>query len=539
MFELMAHQKKAAEIAATQNLALFHDCGTGKSLSALSIIDYYKQQGKGPALVVCPISIIGPAWMADCKKFTPHLSIVSLWGLTGQKRRDLLAKRYDIYIINFDAFKLSYDVLSNAGFQVIVVDESSKMKNHKSQITDALLSLAGIKRRSSKFKTRNIIPHRYILTGTPAPNDESEYWAQIKFIAGPGDYDHGFYDNFYAFRNRYFSTYNITPTVKGYRFKREQATHFKESMRPWIHVVRKKDVLDLPEQTHNIRAVLLSVAESVAYDQMENDMVAQLENDTIAAKNALTKALSLRELTSGFLYNPDNKDEIFRTGASKLNELKDLLDEIGHEQCIIWYNFEAEKNQILGAVDNILWVDEPGPRRDEVLDAFMQGKLQRLLANPASLGHGVTLTNCMYAVYFSLTASYENMEQSVNRIHRKGQTRPATYYYLIAAGTYDEVIYKTIQSKGNLVNSTLDYFRSKYGIDFQNDTTGGQAPFTQGLDLIGQELTQEAPAGIRNPAPVHGVPAKAGQSPGHQGHRRKPGGLSGYSGMLQRLICGN
>ena len=67
--KLFEHQKKAVRRAERGNLALFHDCGCGKTVTAISIIDHYRKAGHGPALVVCPLSIIDAAWIEDCKKF--------------------------------------------------------------------------------------------------------------------------------------------------------------------------------------------------------------------------------------------------------------------------------------------------------------------------------------------------------------------------------------------------------------------------------------------------------------------------------------
>ena len=49
---LYKHQQVAVERATKSNLALFHECGTGKTLTALKIIEYHKNRqqavGSGP-----------------------------------------------------------------------------------------------------------------------------------------------------------------------------------------------------------------------------------------------------------------------------------------------------------------------------------------------------------------------------------------------------------------------------------------------------------------------------------------------------------
>lgn len=449
------HQTEAHELAMLKNLALFHDCGTGKTFTGLNIIKYHKAQGYGPALVTCPLSIIEDAWFADCQKFTPELSIVSLWDKNPAKRKERLAESHDIYVANYETLKYLYDDICNKQFDMLFVDESSKMKNPKSQITRALLSFAGIHFRGSKFKTHNTIPLRYCLSGTPAPNNESEYWAQIKLIAGQGN--NGFNDNFYAFRNKYFYSIPLGMTgQKIFKFRESMRQEFMDAMKPYCHIVRKEDALDLPEQIHEIRKVYLSREEQKAYDTLKRELVLEFKDESILAKTALVEVMKLRQLTSGFAYGNNG---IHQTGKSKFNELKDLLDEIGNHQVIIWCNFRYEISILFKELTNsdALWSGSID--RDKTIRDFKAGRIKYLIANPQSAAHGLTFTNCRYAVYFSMNHSYELQKQSQDRIHRIGQNQKTTYYYLIADKTVDEPIFKAVQNKASLSNATLNYLK--------------------------------------------------------------------------------
>ncbi len=452
-----AHQEEAIDIGKRGPHAFFHDCGCGKTFTALQIIKYWKDRGIGPVIVVCPLSIIDAAWLEDCRKFTPELSIVSLHSDKPAERKKRLMGSYDIYVANFETFKSLFKEIQLKGFQVIIVDESSKMKCPTSQITRALLSMAGIAMKAKsgiKYPAQYIIPFRYILSGTPAPNSEDEYWSQTKFITGPGN--NVFNDNFYAFRNRYFYAIPLGRTGQNiWKFRRETRPEFMDKLKEVAHVVRKEDAVDLPEQTHEKRIVILSPEEQKAYDTLKNDLVLAFANETILATSALVEVMKLRQITSGFLYG----DVIHQIGNSKLNELKGLLEEIGDKQVIIWANFRHEIGQLLKELpsSDALW--SGCPDRDKTIQGFQNKQYQYLIANPQSAAHGLTFTNCNYAVYFSLNYSYELQKQSQDRIHRIGQKWPCTYYYLIARGTVDEVIYKTVGGKAELSTEVLNYLR--------------------------------------------------------------------------------
>ena len=126
---LYNHQCVAFEAARTlDQFALFLDTGTGKTAVAIEIIKYHCVK----SLVICPLSIIEAAWLSDINKFSPDLKAVSLWAPTKQKRLELLSSNsHQVYIINFEGFKMLEKELIQANFRLVIVDESSKMKNFK------------------------------------------------------------------------------------------------------------------------------------------------------------------------------------------------------------------------------------------------------------------------------------------------------------------------------------------------------------------------------------------------------------------------
>jgi SNF2 family DNA or RNA helicase len=226
-------------------------------------MELYEHQAKGieigkqgSAIVVCPLSIIEAAWINDCKKFTPDLSIVSLWSKKRGVPQKRIAEEHDIYVCNPEKFKSLHALIAKKKPMVMFVDESSGAKNPKAQYTQALLEMSGIHFRGSKYKTDWTIPYRYVLSGTPAPNDQSEYWAQIKIVTGPGN--SCFNDNFYAFRSKFFSSVDLGNRRKLFSFRKKMSEEFMGSMKSVCNVVRKEDVADLPEQVHEIRAKRMS-----------------------------------------------------------------------------------------------------------------------------------------------------------------------------------------------------------------------------------------------------------------------------------------
>ena len=454
--ELFKHQANALERGKDGNLALFHACGTGKTCTALCLIRYWLGFG-GKALVVCPLSIIDAAWLADAKKFTPDLRIASLWSKDPAKRLEQLNGSADVHVVNFEGLRTMYGVLAAQKYTVLIVDESSKLKNWRSQITRALLSFAGVTFKGSPYRTDHIIPHRYCLSGTPAPNGEEEYWSQIQFVAP----NQVFSANYYAFRGRYFAAQPMRFGAKSFKkwiFRGDRKLEFMQRMKVVADVVRKEDAVDLPDQVHEVRQVTLAEGEAEAYRSMKKTLACQLSETQIVAPTVMAEIMKLRQITSGFAYGSDGS--AMHIGRSKLNELLEVLEEVGNEQVLIWANFIEEISFLAKTLKAPALYSQTVDREQAIKD-FQEGRSQYLIANPQSAGHGLTFVNCSYCVYFSLNYSLELWQQSQDRIHRIGQTNNCTYFYLLAKGTIDEVIYAALQQKRDLSEAVLSYLRSR------------------------------------------------------------------------------
>ncbi len=141
--------------------------------------------------------------------------------------------------------------------------------------------------------------------------------------------------------------------------------------------------------------------------------------------------MKLREITSGFLYYDKSKKPVVFSDA-KLNVLKEVLEEIPKEyQVVIWCIFREEIKLISEKLKSAVAIygNTPIKERDRILIDFLNGKYKYLVAHPRTLGHGVNLTNCSYAIYYSLDWSAELWSQSQDRIHRIGQKKKLCLYF--------------------------------------------------------------------------------------------------------------
>ncbi len=456
------HQQHVRNKAKEGNVCIFHDCGVGKTLVALDIIADEKAKGNTPALIVCPIRLIKEAWMSDAAEFHPNLDIAPVYHKDPIKRKTMLYEDHEVQVTNPNTFKSMFNDILAKGYKVFIKDESSDLKDNTSQNTRAALAIAGFKNKKKGgigFDHTKPVPIRHALSATPAPNQPSEYWGQIKLCTGPGN--EVFSDNFYSFRGRFFYSINVGHKQKMWKFRKQMFEEFCHKLAEVAHVCRKKDVLDLPEQIFQLHEVQMDDSEQAAYDTMKNELVLRFTNETILATSALTEIMKLRQITSGFCYGENGTHRI---GMSKLKYLTELLSKRADQQ-IIWINFREEAEALKWLPNsNLLIGNIPMDRQMEIIKDFKQGNLQYIIANQASISHGLTFVNCHRATYFSQNYSYELMKQSRDRIHRIGQKYECLYDYLLTRKTVDGVIYRANLVKEKMVNEFLAYL-----VDIQNN----------------------------------------------------------------------
>ena len=476
--KLLPHQKAACRIAEIYDrFAFFYDTGTGKTVLALDIIASKHRKDETRFLIICPKPIIRTGWLEDQMNFYPEMRLAPLssniklehyveinrrWNkLIGRNEFDdhfdfgewqngskaqrlknikrVIIKKADHYIVNSEAFIRDVDFYKRLNVNGVIIDESSIIKNPGSKITKALLEF------TSDCK------YVYLLSGKPAPNNTLEYFSQMK-IASPDD----FHMSYYAFKKRYFKTENGHVVIKS---QKDQEKLIQMIAKRSI-VVAKEDCLQLPDTVHMIRKINLDDEVMEKYNAMYNDYFIEIErkekeskiNKTFyTAENKLASLMKLREIVSGFILDDNNKP--CNIHKNKIEELLHVLDEIGDAQVIIWCQFQYEIEVLESELKKVgktvltAYSKRKGGTLDDNIKKFKNGEADILLAHPKTLQYGVTLTNCHYSIYYSLSYSFEQYYQCHDRIYRFGQGKECTYIFLQAEDTIDELIYQCVMNK--------------------------------------------------------------------------------------------
>ena len=394
-------------------------------------------------IILCPLSVIETAWVDDCNRFYPEKKIVNCWSNSRDGRIDALNEDADIYVMNYESYKILKNEIRAAGFDCMIVDESSCMKNMGSQITSMILEMI------------SVIPHRFVLSGCPTPNHNSEIFPQMKFVN-----NEIFGNNYYGFLARYFHQDMANPHV--WFQTDEDKERYNLRLGEQSIFLKKEDCVDLPDKIFQVRRFDLSKEQRKYYDEMINDIQSHINEWSKFEFTA--KLMKLREIVSGFVYPKGSKGtNIVKMLSNKTAILSEVLNEIGDKQVIIWCQFQYEIESLAEQFGGV-GLTSKTKGRDDIIRDFRDGKIKYLFTHPQLLGKGLTFVNCTYNVYYSLSFSYEEFKQSQDRIHRIGQTNKCTYIILQARDTIDEKIYDCLQRK----KSAVDELYNEIGLKINN-----------------------------------------------------------------------
>jgi len=448
----MQHQLDAVNIAKQHpRYAFFWDCGTGKTIAMLMVCEKLG----GRTLVLAPKSILRAAWAEDAKLF-PDLRVTIAWSTKKTERLKLIHDpEADIVVTNYETFKRNYREFLASGFQRLIVDESSKLKCPDTQITKSVHLFCECE------TTKSV----YLLSGTPAPNNPTEYWGQLKCLYPTlAPYYKFCYSYFKPLKRKYGEkTFTI-----GWDYLENKKDAFLDGLKKCSWSMSKEEAVDLPAQTDEIRDVTLSKDERTAYETMRKQLIVQFNNGELVGATTQSRLIKLRQLTGGLMYH--GEDRVSETGSSKINELLAVLAEIGDKQVVIWAEFTADIDRIhsnLSQLGDTAIIDGRTKDAGNIVSSFQGGFWKYLICQPQAAGHGITLTAASYAIYYNTGFSYENHKQSRDRIHRKGQHDPCTYYYLVASDTCDWPILQTLRNKQSVSENTMEILGIKQGSEKQ------------------------------------------------------------------------
>ena len=416
-------------------VGVFLDLGLGKTVSTLTAINIlmneYLEVNK--VLVIAPKRVAEDTWTTECGKWE-HLQNLRISVMLGSEKQRIAAfkKEADIYVINRE--NVEWLVSHWQGyfpFDMVVIDELSSFKSAKSRRFKAL--------RLVRPKISRVVG----LTGTPAPNGLIDLWSQMYLL----DMGERLGKTITGYREKYFRPGRTNGQVV-FDYKAldgsEQAIYDKIS--DICISMKAKDYLELPERVDNDVKVKLSDVNRKKYLEFEKEQILQLPEDEtgdVSAVNAAALSNKLLQFANGAVYDADKG--IHEIHTEKLEALTEIVEAANGQPVLIFYAFKHDLYRIQKKLKAYHPVEIGG---SECIRAWNAGRIQLLLAHPASAGHGLNLqAGGNIVIWYSLPWSSELYLQANARLYRQGQAKPVIIHKLIAEGTIDEDVVKALDGK--------------------------------------------------------------------------------------------
>jgi SNF2 family DNA or RNA helicase len=402
-------------------MLLLDEQGAGKTVSVIYAFDRLVDLNVlDTMVVVAPKSMVGE-WAAAIGEFMGDRYRVEVVEGTGEERARRVDSGADVVVMYYEAVRTVHDPLvrrlrRHPDRALLVVDESFSVKNPQARRTQELVSI------------RDWFGRTWLLCGTPAPNTAHDIIAQVTMV-------------------------DIGETFADVRVPEDRADavpvvrHALEERAIYLRNLKVDVLPDLPGRSFTRLSVPLAPLQSRLYDAALGELVAEVEAvDDRQFLRQLSTFLARRMALLRITSNPSGVFDTYEELPGKLVALDELVERLvvgDGDKLVVWSCFTASLDAIVrryathGTVRYDGSVASVEERREAVRRFQNDPETRIFVANPAAAGAGLTLHAARYAVYESFTNQAAQYLQSLDRIHRRGQTREVRYFVLLAEGSID------------------------------------------------------------------------------------------------------
>lgn len=458
--KLYAHQQTALRhLNRNKVFALFMGMRTGKS--AVIVTEYGQKLVNGEAtdlLIIAPAGVYR-TWETElCKHMPPNVYSalkIYVWR-SGKKLAPIPSGGARVLLVNVEALSTVEACRETcrrflaSGQAIMVVDECTSIKGHKSARTLAVCELAPL------------APYRRILSGLPTPRSPLDLFAQFWFL----DPKILGYSNFAKFQKQYAILRKIPvgnrkiEIVVGYK----NLTELHNKIAKYHFRVRLEDCYDVPPKRYMTREVELTPEQRRMYNELKKNATTQLTTgEHVTATEVIVQILRLHQLCCGHLV--DESGAGHEVKSNRPSELMKLLAEY-EGKAVIWCSYQRDLKLIAEKLrreyDDVacFWGGNVKEREAESRRFETSPDCRFMVATPGSGGRGRTWSMASLIVYYSNTDNLEHRDQSEERASGVGKKDRVTVVDFITRGTVEEKIVKALREKIDLAATiTGDEFR--------------------------------------------------------------------------------
>ena len=228
-------------------------------------------------------------------------------------------------------------------------------------------------------------------------------------------------------------------------------------MQPSVRFTRDECV-DLPPLMYETRQVPLTKEQSKAYNEMVARMRTEADEGEITAVNEAVKMGKLVQIACGVVYSNDKK-EITIPSTPRIEETRAIVRQ-AEGKVIVFVPYVSSVRMVAEELSKDFSVEviHGGVKKDErdrIFGAFQKSKEPKVIvAQPAAMSHGLTLTSASTIIWYSCVTSNEVFEQANGRINRPGQ-KMNNFIIMLEGTPVEKRIYSRLRNKQKMQGALL------------------------------------------------------------------------------------
>ena len=439
------HQRlTSAFLTMNEKAIVLNEIGTGKTYSALWSADYLmKADVIKKVLIISPLSTLERVWGDAIFKEFVHRTSVTLYG-TSKRRLKLLKTDVDFYIVNHDGFGIICDDAMDK-FDLVIVDEAAVYRNPSTNKF----------RLFRKWMSMHPDMRLWLMTGTPTPNLPTDAWALAKLVDSPYAPR-----TFTAFRDQTmerFGQYTYIPRPSA-------LDTVKHVLQPSVRY-KRDECFDLPPTVYQTREVQLTTEQRKHYDKMMKHFITDVAGgEQITAVNEAVKIQKLVQIACGVAYN-DKGEDVELACKPRVDAVCEVIEEVGGKVIVFvpligtlkMLERELSKRWTVAIVNGAV----PTRKRNIIFHDF-QNEVDPhvIIAHPATMAHGLTLTAASTIVWYGPITSNEQYVQANGRIERIGKHHASNIVH-IEGTVLERKMYARLELKQKLQGLLLDLIQEE------------------------------------------------------------------------------
>lgn len=441
--ELMRHQTAAIEKVRQICVGgLFMEMGTGKTRTAIELVKI-RAAKIDHVIWYCPVALKETIRREILKHTDCQADDIHVFD-DKTSMGDIPAASW--YIIGIESMSSSARVIATANNltadkTMVILDESSYIKGHNALRTQRITFI------SERAK------YRLILTGTPLSQGIIDLYSQMKFLS-PKILG---YSSFYSFQANHLEYSEKFP---GMIVRAHNIPYIAAKLQPYVYQITKAECLDLPSKSYERRWIWMTSAQREWYATAKEEILFEMLNDkeefsSIAIYRLFT---ALQSIVSGFWNRKGKRIEI---PCHRQMALMETINEIpSSAKVVIFAKYQYDIKTIKASLTEVYGQECFAEFHGGLSEKQKESELQKFrkdarffLATQSSGGHGLTLNEAHYVIFYNNGFKYSERLQAEDRCHRIGQENKVTYIDIICDSSIDNRIHKALSRKGNAVSA--------------------------------------------------------------------------------------